>query len=41
MTNNVEGCIDKHDVGAGGGGKKMPQISMTSFMDNPFNARGL
>ena len=33
MTNNVEGCIKKHDMG---GGVKMPQNSMTSFMDDPY-----
>ena len=34
MTNNVEGCMKKHDRGGGGGGgggKKMPQDSMTSL----------
>ena len=36
MTNNFEGCIKKHDGGGGGGVKKMPQISMTSFMDGPL-----
>ena len=36
MTNNVEGCMKKHDRGGGGGGVKMPQNSMTSFMDDPF-----
>ena len=33
MTNNVEGCIKKHDEG--GGGVKNAQNSMTSFMDGP------
>ena len=33
MTNNVEGCIKKHD--GGGGGYKGSQNSMTSFMDDP------
>ena len=33
MNNNVEGCMKKHD---GGGGVKMTQNSMTSFMDDPF-----
>ena len=37
MTNNVEGCIKKHDKGGGGGLKKMPQNSMTSFMDDPID----
>ena len=32
MTNNVEGCIKKHD----GGGGEMPENSMTSFMDGPI-----
>ena len=32
MTSNDEGCVIKHDKG---GGSKMPQNSMTSFMDNP------
>ena len=28
MTNNVEGCIKKHDEGGGGGrGKKCPKIA--------------
>ena len=34
MTNNVEGCIKKHDEGGGG---EMPQNSMTSFMDCPLS----
>ena len=32
MTNNVEGCIKK----TGGGEVKMPQNSMTSFMEDPL-----
>ena len=28
----VEGCIKKHDRVGGGGGVKMPQNSMTSFI---------
>ena len=40
MTNNVEGCIKKHDGvwggGGGEGGKKCPTNSMRSFMDNPL-----
>ena len=35
MTNNVEGCIKKHDE-RGGGGLEMSQNSMTSFMDGPL-----
>ena len=37
MTNNVEGCIKKHDMGGGGGGglKIWPKNCMTSFMDDP------
>ena len=35
MTNNVEGLIKKHDEG---GGLKMTQNSMTSFMDGPLSS---
>ena len=36
MTNNVKGCMKKHD---GGGGVKMLQNSMTSFVDYPGTYR--
>ena len=37
MTNNDEGCIKKHD-NVGGGGSKITQNCMMSFMDDPQSA---
>ena len=41
MTNTVEGCMKKNDMGGGGGGVKMPQNSMTSFLDDPIDSNSL
>ena len=37
MTNNVEGCIKKHDEG-GGGGKKWPKIAWRHLWMAPYRA---